>query len=67
MNIGVILAAGKGSRMGNVDRPKQFIEIYGKPLIVHTIGSFDSHPDIDYIRTEQLKLYKQLHNKMTKG
>lgn len=48
MNIGVILAGGSGTRMGS-DIPKQFIDIYGKPLIVHTIEAFDINPNIDYI------------------
>lgn len=55
MNIGVILAGGVGMRMGNVDIPKQFIEIYGKPLIVHTMESFDTHPEIDGIVIVALK------------
>lgn len=49
MNIGVILAGGSGSRMGIVDKPKQFIDIYGKPIIIHTLEIFDSHPEIDKI------------------
>lgn len=49
MNIGIILAGGIGSRMGIVDKPKQFIDIYGKPIIVHTLEAFDNHPEIDYI------------------
>jgi 2-C-methyl-D-erythritol 4-phosphate cytidylyltransferase len=49
MNMGVILAGGSGSRMGIVDKPKQFIDIYGKPIIVHTLETFDSHPEIDAI------------------
>lgn len=48
MNIGVILAGGSGTRMGS-DIPKQFIEIYGKPLIIHTIESFDLNSEIDAI------------------
>jgi len=48
MNIAVILAGGSGTRMGS-DVPKQFIDIYGKPLIVHTIEAFDINPRIDYI------------------
>jgi 2-C-methyl-D-erythritol 4-phosphate cytidylyltransferase len=47
MNIAVILAGGTGSRMGIVDKPKQFIDVYGKPIIVHTIEAFDNHPEID--------------------
>lgn len=37
---GVVLAGGKGTRMGNVEKPKQFMEIGGKPIIVHTIEKF---------------------------
>lgn len=37
---GAILAGGKGTRMGNVEKPKQFMEIGGKPIIVHTIEKF---------------------------
>ncbi len=48
MNIAIILAGGSGSRMGS-DIPKQFIDIYGKPLIVHTLESFDINTNIDYI------------------
>ncbi|MGY3746748.1 IspD/TarI family cytidylyltransferase [Vagococcus salmoninarum] len=35
-----ILAGGKGTRMGNVDRPKQFLNLAGRPMIVHTIEKF---------------------------
>ena len=37
---GVILAGGKGTRMGNVEKPKQFMELGNKPIIVHTIEKF---------------------------
>ena len=47
MNIALILAAGTGSRMGNADKPKQFLPIYGKPLMIHTIEAFEMHDDID--------------------
>ncbi len=40
MIFGVVLAGGVGSRMGNVEKPKQFLEIGGKPIIVHTIEKF---------------------------
>ena len=32
-----VLAGGKGTRMGSTDVPKQFIELDGKPIIIHTI------------------------------
>ena len=48
MNVPIILAGGVGSRMG-ADRPKQFIEIFGKPVLVYTIEIFQNHPEIDAI------------------
>lgn len=49
MNIGIILAAGSGTRMGNTSKPKQFLLIYNKPLIVHTIEAFEMNDKIDYL------------------
>lgn len=46
---GVILAGGIGTRMGNVEKPKQFMEIGGKPIIAHTIEKFVVHPDFEAI------------------
>ena len=40
MIYGVILAGGIGSRMGNTDKPKQFLLIGDKPIIIHTIEKF---------------------------
>lgn len=49
MNVAIILAGGTGSRMGVVDRPKQFLDVYGKPLIIHTLEVFNIHKNIDTI------------------
>lgn len=49
MNIAVIFAGGVGSRMHSKDCPKQFLEIHGKPIIIHTLEVFERHPDIDAI------------------
>lgn len=46
---GIILAGGQGTRMGNAERPKQFMEIGRKPLIVHTIEKFVIHSAFDRI------------------
>lgn len=54
-NYAVILAGGIGSRMGNVDRPKQFIEVYGKPVIAYTLETFSMHSEIDKIIIVTLK------------
>lgn len=40
MVFGVVLAGGIGSRMGNVEKPKQYLSIGGKPIIIHTIEKF---------------------------
>lgn len=48
MNIAIILAGGSGSRTAQ-DIPKQFINIYEKPLIIYTLENFEKHPDIDGI------------------
>ena len=46
MNIAVIFAGGSGTRMTNADKPKQFLMVHGKPIIVHTIEKFQRHPEI---------------------
>jgi 2-C-methyl-D-erythritol 4-phosphate cytidylyltransferase len=49
MNIAVIFAGGAGQRMKTVSRPKQFLELNGKPIMVYTLDLFDNHPMIDGI------------------
>lgn len=47
-NVAIIIAGGKGSRMGQ-DIPKQFINVYDKPVLIYTLESFERHPEIDEI------------------
>lgn len=49
MNIGVIFAGGVGKRMNSRVKPKQFINVYGKPIIIHTLEIFEYHEEIDAI------------------
>ena len=49
MNIGVIFAGGVGKRMNSRVKPKQFINVYGKPIIIHTLEIFENHEEIDAI------------------
>lgn len=49
MVIAGIVAGGTGSRMGNSAVPKQFLEIGGKPIIIHTVEKFLVSPEIDYV------------------
>lgn len=48
MNIAIIIAGGSGKRMGQ-DIPKQFINVYDKPVLLYTLESFERHPQIDAI------------------
>lgn len=48
MNTAIIVAAGKGTRF-NSGRPKQFLELLGKPIIIHTLERFEQCPAIDEI------------------
>jgi 2-C-methyl-D-erythritol 4-phosphate cytidylyltransferase len=50
-----ILAGGIGSRMGNVPLPKQFLDLDGKPILVHTVEKFLLTNEFDkiYIATPQ--------------
>lgn len=68
MNIAIILAGGHGSRTQQ-DIPKQFMNVYEKPLIIYTLENFEKHPEIDAIEVvcldgwhEILKAYaRQYH------
>lgn len=46
--IAIIFAGGSGVRMGS-GKPKQFLEVNGKPIIIHTLDIFENHPDVDEI------------------
>lgn len=47
-NIALIIAGGVGARMGQ-DIPKQFINVYDRPVIVYTLEAFQNNPNIDGI------------------
>lgn len=49
MNIGVIFAGGVGRRMNTKGKPKQFLGVHGKPIIVHTIDIFQNTEAIDAV------------------
>ncbi|MBQ3239684.1 MAG: 2-C-methyl-D-erythritol 4-phosphate cytidylyltransferase [Akkermansia sp.] len=59
MNIAVIIAAGSGTRMG-LDIPKQFVNVYDKPILVYTLEAFQNHPCIDAIEVVCLKGWEQV-------
>ncbi len=49
MVVAGIVAGGIGSRMGQNIMPKQFLELAGKPIVIHTIEKFLACPEIDYV------------------
>lgn len=59
----MILAGGVGSRVG-ADRPKQFIEVFGKPVLAYTVEIFQNNPAIDAIEIVCHKNWKDYLNKM---
>jgi len=48
MVVAVIPSAGKGERM-KANKPKQFLEIKGTPLLIHTLLKFEKHPQVDAV------------------
>ncbi len=49
MNIALIFAGGSGTRMNTKSKPKQFLEMNGKAIIIHTLEYFEYCKDIDGI------------------
>ncbi len=48
MNTAIIIAGGSGKRMGQ-DIPKQFINVYDKPILIYTLECFEKNPKVDAI------------------
>ena len=59
MNIAIIFAGGTGTRMGS-GLPKQFLQINGKPILIHTLDNFQNSPYIDKIYIACKEEYIQL-------
>ena len=62
----IIPIAGKGVRFGS-DLPKQFIEVYGKPLFIYTLEKFQNNCNVDYIliacSKDNMPIVKDIINK----
>jgi 2-C-methyl-D-erythritol 4-phosphate cytidylyltransferase len=65
MNIALVTAAGRGSRM-HQEVPKQFMPIKNKPLIIYTLEAFQNHPNIDAIIIPCLRGWEQIMNAYVK-
>jgi 2-C-methyl-D-erythritol 4-phosphate cytidylyltransferase/2-C-methyl-D-erythritol 2,4-cyclodiphosphate synthase len=62
MNVAIIPAAGSGARLGG-PMAKQFLEIAGAPILIHTLRRFDACAEIDWIvvalRAEEVETFRQ--------
>ncbi|SRR6266481_506582 len=50
MNVAIVVAAGKGTRLGG-NRPKQFLELDGIPVIIRSLGQFERCREVDEVVT----------------
>ncbi|MBO4872842.1 MAG: 2-C-methyl-D-erythritol 4-phosphate cytidylyltransferase [Lachnospiraceae bacterium] len=48
-NIAIVFAGGTGTRMNTRSKPKQFLELHGKPILVYTLEVFQHHSEIEGI------------------
>jgi len=48
MNVAIVVAAGQGTRLGG-DQPKQFLELRGVPIVIHTLRQFERCAEINEI------------------
>ena len=64
MNIAIIFAGGTGQRFSNDSIPKQFVEVDGKPIIIHTVEIFQRHSQIDKIYISILPEYFSIMTQM---
>lgn len=66
MNIAVIFAGGSGQRMNTRSKPKQFLDVHGKPVIVYTLEIFQEHKDIDGIILVCIEAWIEYTKELTK-
>ncbi|MDE5823624.1 MAG: 2-C-methyl-D-erythritol 4-phosphate cytidylyltransferase, partial [Lachnospiraceae bacterium] len=59
MNIALILAAGEDPSF-RMNIPKQFVNVYNRPVIVYTMEKFQSHPEIDAIMVACLRGWENM-------
>ena len=59
MNVALIIAGGTGHRMKQ-EIPRQFLNVYDKPVILYTLEAFQNHPDIHEIGVVCLEGWSQI-------
>ena len=65
-NIAVIFAGGTGQRMNSKTKPKQFLELHGKPILIYTLEQFQNHLLIDGIIIVMLENWIDYTKKLLK-
>lgn len=63
MNIAVVFAGGVGSRMQSKGVPKQFLKVFDKPILIHTLERFQENANIDAIVLAGLPDYAEYTQK----
>jgi len=48
MNVAIVVAAGKGTRLGG-ERPKQFLNLGGVPIVIRTLRQFERSREVDEV------------------
>lgn len=66
MNTAIIFAGGTGKRMNTRAKPKQFLEMHGKPVLIYTLQHFEEHPEIDSIVLVCLESWIEYAKKLIK-
>ena len=66
MNIAIIFAGGTGQRMNTKTKPKQFLELHGKPILIHTLEHFEKSSHIDGIILVMLESWIPYTNDLIK-
>ncbi len=59
MTTALVFAGGAGKRMNSRSKPKQFLEIHGKPIIIYTLEHFEYHEEVDSIMVVCIKEYME--------
>lgn len=65
MNIALILAGGTDYRF-QMSVPKQFVNVFNRPIIVYTLEAFQKHKDIDAIMVACLNGWQEMVNAYAK-
>ena len=66
MVFGVILAGGVGNRMGNLERPKQYITVGDKPIIIYTVQKFLENDEFEHLIVPCPKVWMEHTNSLMK-